>query len=148
MALDRQNEITNERFRYFGIEMKVWKIGNSVLAPEFNIVSKPNDWIPLIRLRPLGGWKTEFWTGLEKHFRETNRTFNIRRPGDKNAVHFGIGNSAFSSEARLSQQKKRISIRLIWVGEDATAYFHLLKEKQADIESALDEKLEWEELPY
>ena len=40
-ALDRQNEITDERFRYFGIEMKVWKIGNSVLAPEFNIVSKP-----------------------------------------------------------------------------------------------------------
>ena len=147
-ALDRQNEITDERFRYFGIEIKVWKIGNSLPAPEFNIVSKPNDWTPSIRLRPLDGWKTEFWTGLEKHFRETNRNFNIRRPGDKNAVHFGIGNASFSSEARLSQQKKRISVRLKWDGDDANAYFHLLKERQTDIESVLDEKLEWEELPH
>ncbi len=24
--------------------MKVWKIGDSLAAPKFNIVSKPNDW--------------------------------------------------------------------------------------------------------
>ena len=147
-ALDRQNEITDARFRYFGIEIKVWKIGNSDPAPEFNIVSKPNDWIPSIRWQNLDSWKAEFWAGLKEYFHEKDLNFNIRIPGDKNSVYFGIGHRSFGLQARLSQQKKRISVRLIiWDEEDATAYFHLLKEKQTEIESALNEELEWEELP-
>lgn len=147
-ALDRQNEITNEHFRYFGIEIKVWKIEDSVPAPEFNIVSKPNDWIPSIRSRPLGNWKVEFWAELKEHFREKNLSFNIRSPGDRNAVFFGIGHSSFSLQARLSQQRKRISVRLIiWGAEDSTAYFNLLRERQLDIEAALGEELEWEASP-
>ncbi len=43
-ALDRLNEITDEHFQYFGIEIKVWRIGNSDPAPQFEIVSKPNNW--------------------------------------------------------------------------------------------------------
>ena len=148
VALDRQNEITDDRFQYFGIEIKVWKIGDSVPALEFDIVSKPNDWIPSISSRHLHDWKTQFWTKLKEHFRETNRNFNIRVPGSKNAVNFGIGNSdEFALEARLSQQKKRIGVRLNLIGENAEAYFHLLKEDKKDIETKFGKKLEWEELP-
>ncbi len=43
-ALDRLNEIRNEKFRYFGIEVRVWQIGDSTPAPQFEIVSKPKDW--------------------------------------------------------------------------------------------------------
>lgn len=147
-ALDRQNEITDERFWYFGVEIKVWQIENSIPAPKFEIVSKPNDWSPSISSPILGDWKTKFWAKLKEHFRETNRTFNIHKPGSKNAVYFGIGNpKEFSLEARLSQQKGRVGIRLNLKKENATAYFHLLKEQQEDIETELGEKLEWEELP-
>ena len=147
-ALDRQNEITDERFQYFGIEMKVWKIGNSVPAPEFDIVSKPNDWIPSISSRSLDDWKTQFWAQLNQYFRETNLHFNIRRPGSKNSVNFGIGNSSeFSLEARMSQQRRRIGVRLNLIGENAEAYFYLLKEDKQNIEAAFGKKLEWEELP-
>lgn len=147
-ALDQQNEITNEHFQYFGIEIKVWKIGDSVMAPEFNIVSKPNDWIPSIRPGSLNSWRVEFWIGLKEYFKKNNLNFNIRIPGDRNSVYFGIGHRSFSLEARLSQQKKRISVRLmIWAGEEATAYFHLLKEKKTEIESALNEELQWQNLP-
>ena len=43
-ALDRLNEITNENFQCFGIEVKVWQIGDSARAPQFEIVSSPNNW--------------------------------------------------------------------------------------------------------
>ena len=43
-ALDRLNEITKEDFQYFGIEVKVWQIGDSARAPQFEVVSSPNDW--------------------------------------------------------------------------------------------------------
>src|SRR5207245_1038569 len=31
-------------FRFFGLEVELWRIGSSAPAPKFNIVSKPNDW--------------------------------------------------------------------------------------------------------
>lgn len=43
-ALDWLNEITDEEIRFFGIEVELWRIGNSPPAPKFNIVSEPNDW--------------------------------------------------------------------------------------------------------
>jgi hypothetical protein len=43
-ALDWLNRITMEGFHFFGIEIELWKIGDSLPAPKFNIVCKPNDW--------------------------------------------------------------------------------------------------------
>ena len=43
-ALDWLNQITHEDFRFFGLEIELWSIGDSLGAPKFNIVSMPNDW--------------------------------------------------------------------------------------------------------
>ena len=43
-TLDWLNKITDESFRFFGLEVELWKIGSSPAAPKFNIVSKPNEW--------------------------------------------------------------------------------------------------------
>ena len=43
-ALDWLNKITDESFRFFGLEVELWRIGNSPAAPKFNVVSKPNAW--------------------------------------------------------------------------------------------------------
>src|SRR6185312_8829511 len=43
-ALDWLNERTDEKITFFGLEVELWQIGNSPVAPKFNIVSKPNDW--------------------------------------------------------------------------------------------------------
>lgn len=43
-TLDWLNRITDESFQFFGLEVELWRIGDSAPAPKFNIVSKPNDW--------------------------------------------------------------------------------------------------------
>lgn len=43
-TLDWLNKITDESFRFFGLEIELWRIGDSPAAPKFNVVSKPNDW--------------------------------------------------------------------------------------------------------
>lgn len=43
-TLDWLNRITDESFRFFGLEVELWKIADSPAAPKLNIVSKPNDW--------------------------------------------------------------------------------------------------------
>ena len=42
--LDWQNRITDERYRFFGVEVKVWQIEDSARAVQFEVVSSPNDW--------------------------------------------------------------------------------------------------------
>lgn len=42
-ALDWLNDITDDTFNFFGLEVELWKIGDSSPAPKFNVVSQPND---------------------------------------------------------------------------------------------------------
>ena len=141
-ALDRLNEITNERLQCFGIEVKVWQIGNSPPAPQFEIVSKPNDWKRSASQRGSDDWKTQFWAELNEHFREVNLEYNIT-PRPNSAVWFSIGGSSrYGLGVGLSQQRKHLRIQL-WISENAEAYFHLLKEEKEAIETEFGERLKW-----
>ena len=48
-AIDWLNRVTTENLNFFGIEIELWRIGDSQPAPKFNIVSKPNDWTRYIQ---------------------------------------------------------------------------------------------------
>jgi hypothetical protein len=43
-ALDWLNEKTERGINFFGLEVELWRIGDSAIAPKFNIVSEPNEW--------------------------------------------------------------------------------------------------------
>ena len=38
------DKISSEEFSFFGIEIELWKIDDSIAAPRFNVVVKPNEW--------------------------------------------------------------------------------------------------------
>ncbi len=43
-SLDWLNEITDKRFKFFGLEIELFQIGDSPYAPRFNVISMPNNW--------------------------------------------------------------------------------------------------------
>ncbi len=43
-ALDWLNRVTADEVNFFGLEIELWRIGNSPFAPKFNVVSQPNEW--------------------------------------------------------------------------------------------------------
>ncbi|MBK9557852.1 MAG: hypothetical protein IPO47_18925 [Bacteroidetes bacterium] len=43
-TLDWLNSITEQNINFFGVEIAVFKIGDSLPAPQFKLVSKPNNW--------------------------------------------------------------------------------------------------------
>ncbi|MBU1121650.1 MAG: DUF4268 domain-containing protein, partial [Candidatus Omnitrophica bacterium] len=43
-AIDWLNEHTDEKLNFFIIKIELWQIGDSPVAPKFQIISKPNDW--------------------------------------------------------------------------------------------------------
>lgn len=156
-ALDRLNEITDENFQYFGVEIKVWQIGDSARAPQFDIVSSPNDWSRTVNrdtqravrddLSETQLIQKKFWEEFVEHLRVHESSLSPPKPNPRSWMTFRIGRSNFHIAASLSIQRRDISIRLRMKKKDATAHFYLLKEQQEKIEKEFGEPLEWNELP-
>ena len=141
------NEITDDLYQFFGVEVKVWTIEDSAYGVEFNVVSSPKDWASPVIDDDDSDWRTRFWSRFREHLLEQTSKFKIRKSSEKTFVGFGIGRPEFRLYATLSPQKAQIGIRLRMRGPNATAHFHLLEEQAVEIEQEFDTSLEWNELP-
>jgi hypothetical protein len=154
-ALDRLNEITNERFRYFGIEVKVWQIGNSACAPQFDIVSSPNDWSREVSQETQRAEKDDFsesrlqrrkyWAQFRDSMIQRGSQLQSRDRKSTRYLVFDIGCRGFAMSAWTSKRYRGLGTELYMTGQNATAHFHLLKEQREEIENECGESLEWEE---
>lgn len=65
-ALEWLNRVTDDEIGFFGVEIEAWKIGNSLPAPKFNVVVRPNVWARNVRERatsitPVQAQNIEYW---------------------------------------------------------------------------------------
>ena len=67
-TLDWLNEITDENFNFFGVEVQLFQIDDSPVAPHFSVISKPNDWSKTVKqigsgqLSRTRQLQLDFWT--------------------------------------------------------------------------------------
>ena len=151
-ALDWLNEITAEELSFFGLEIELWRIGDSPMAPKFNVVSHPNDWTKTVsRISPTKELTSanqlyfDYWTALQEHLAEHNGAINPVAPSKDSWVSFGVGRSGFWLSASASVRDKWISVSLTLAGKDGKPHFYLLEGDKADIEEEIGAELEWDE---
>ena len=151
-ALDWLNEITVEGFSFFGLEIELWRIGDSPMAPKFNVVSHPNDWTKTVsrisraeELTPTNQLYFEYWTGLRDFLKQRNGVINPVEPLPQNWLGFGVGRSHFRLETTINKREKWICVDLTLMGPDAKPHFYLLEQDKVDIEKEIGTELEWEE---
>ncbi len=48
-AIEWLNQHTDENIGFFLVEIELWKINDSVPAPKFNVVERPNDWAKTVK---------------------------------------------------------------------------------------------------
>ena len=151
-ALDWLNEITAEGFSFFGLEIELWRIGGSPMAPKFNMVSHPNDWTktvarmsPSKELTPTNQLYLEYWTGLRDFLEQRNGVINPVEPLPQNWLGFGVGRSYFLLETTINKREKWICVDLTLRGPDAKPHFYLLEQDKVDIEEEIGAELDWEE---
>ena len=152
-TLDWLNDISDDRFQFFALEVELWKIGDSSPAPKFNVVSKPNDWTRSVagatkveNETPIKRQQREFWTALRRQLQETQSPVRATRPQAQHWMDFSLGRTGFHLVAGLNSRAKSIGIDLYLSPPHSTAHFELLREKREEIERALG-KLEWRALP-
>jgi len=154
-ALDWLNRITHDDFCFFGLEIELWRVGNSEPAPKFNIVAKPNDWSRgVAEARRGGGTRTsgqqrqvDFWAQFGEVIRDTNRTWKVPKPQASGWVGYGIGRSGFELLPAVAVNRDRVAVRLAVVGADADAHFHLLLAEREAIERELGFEPDWQVRP-
>ncbi|MEQ8763212.1 MAG: DUF4268 domain-containing protein [Planctomycetota bacterium] len=163
-ALDWLNEITSEEFRFFGIAVEAWRIGDSAPAPRFHVISSPNDWSRQVRsgakqvesgeLTESKKLQLEFWTGFRDYAEEHARRFRPVKPAPQHWMVIAIGRTGFSLSAIASltssetggfdQNELRAQLEINHPQHADSAYRQLLEGREG-IERELGEEAVWYE---
>jgi Domain of unknown function (DUF4268) len=150
-ALDWLNDVTDERVRFFGVEIELWRIGNSPPAPRFNVVSKPNEWVKSVSIEPtLTGPKKlqlEYWTEFRKYMEEHPGNVRPVKPLPQSWIAFAVGRSGFTILTTINIQGNRSPYSWRWADQTPSHAFTCFTKKKEEIEEEFGEKLDWRELP-
>ena len=153
-TFDWLNRITDESFHFFGLEVEVLRIGNSLCAPNFKIVSKPNDWSRSVvqaargQISDMGAMQLDYWREFLQVLNGIGGTVSgNRKPQPQGWMEFPVGRSGFQLHAVMRPTKQHIRAEL-YISK-GKAFFHLLQKQKQDIEREFgtDVSLRWEELP-
>ena len=150
-AVDWLNERTDERLAFFALEIELWRIGGSLPAPKFNIVSRPNDWTADISrttqraASPMDEQHKEFWTELATKLNASARLPKPRKPSMHSFTTFNIGVSGFELRASRSHQKGQLQVSLVIRTENSLALYKLLETQRSQIETEIIGDFEWRE---
>lgn len=134
-ALNWLNKITNESIKFFGIEIDAYKIGDSLPAPYFNIVVKPNGWTKQVikststqKLTDIELLKLEYWQGL-KNFMEANNSY-VKLLGTPPKSWFNIAEDKgkYFLSVTINSRESSLNIWLNIIGEKAKDDFDRLCE--------------------
>ena len=155
-ALDWLNAVTIEDVRFFGIGLEVWRIGDSLPAPRFNLVAQPNDWSKTLRSKvhaALSEGKAsqlEFWTGFRDYATEVGSKRRIGKPQPQNWMTFGIGRAGLELSAVAARgdafglkAHDHVRVEIISRGPVGEALFELLEQRREDIEGGIGEPMTW-----
>jgi hypothetical protein len=157
-TLDWLNRITNDTFRFFGVEVELWRIGDSPAAPRFNIVSKPNNWNKLVtqaaraidegELTVTKALQLAYWTAFGTLLVSNGGPLaKDRKPQPQSWMAYSIGRTGFSINASMATPKRQVRAELYMSSAHAKAFFYLLHAQKLEIEAELGYRLDWEELP-
>ena len=157
-TLDWLNKITDQSFRFFGVEIELWRIGSSPIAPRFNIIAKPNGWTRSIAEakraiddeEPTTGQilQRDYWTALHQELEVQHGPVSGNRTAQPQAwMNYKIGRAGFSLTATMIRPRKEIRAELYIDGHAAKSLFRNLRQQQNTIENELGHALDWAELP-
>lgn len=155
-ALDWLNERTDEKINLFGLEIELWRIGDSPIAPKFNIISQPNEWSRTVQQAASGEvsehrqLQLRFWTAFKQYLERKGSAVRCQKPAPQHWSNHPIGRSGvhLSSvvslwNAETGAKGPEIRAQLYLNGRNAKREFVALQSDREKIETALGFPLSW-----
>lgn len=146
-AIEWLNQHTDSSVGFFLVEIELWQIDESLKAPKFNVVERPNDWAKSMKkdgLNETAKLKLDFW----QEFVETMKgntsfieNFSIRKPSPHHWYDISLGCSAYHLGLTINTQKNRIAAE-IYINDDKELFWKFQQFKE-NIETELHQQTEW-----
>tara|TARA_B100000575_G_scaffold184432_1_gene148312 strand:+ start:2422 stop:3378 length:957 start_codon:yes stop_codon:yes gene_type:complete len=147
-TLDWLNDKTDDEFNFFGIEIEAQRINGSIPAPNFKLVSKPNNYSKNMNKISNNQYTDSeklylsYWTKLSEKLNDNTSVPKTQKPRPQHWLNICIGKTGFKIAPTIKIQKNKLSTEL-YINKNKEA-FNLLKQDQKNIEEELGLKLSWE----
>lgn len=149
-AVEWLNQHTDENVGFFLIEIELWKIGDSLPAPMFKIVERPNDWSKTIKsaqgLSDTKMLQLNFWQTFSDYaFSKPDfaKLFSRRKAHPQHWYDLSFGISSCSLSFFANTQNNTIGVEF-YIHNNKELYYHFSNQKTL-IENDLNMSLEWKE---
>ena len=149
-ALEWLNQNTGVNIGFFLVEIELWQIDDSAIAPKFNVVERPNDWAKQMKnadsLSDTKQLQLQFWQQLSEYIKSNEaiaKEFTPRKAQPQHWYDLSIGSSTYHIGLTVNTQKKRIGAE-IYIPNDKEK-FAMFKDHQKEIEELVGSYVEWKE---
>lgn len=149
-AIEWLNNNTNGSVSFFLLELKAYKIGESLPAPKFEIIEKPNDFIQStkrgneIEYSQTQADRLEFWTEFNSYLSEKGKPFNKRKATIDHWYDVTIGVGGVHISITLVNKENKIGVDL-YISDNKLLFDQLLENKE-EIEKHLGFPMIWDRL--
>jgi hypothetical protein len=151
-AIDWLNENTNEDVGFYLLKIELWQIGDSLPAPKFETISRPNDWVKAVKsstgsseLTGIKVMQLEFWDSFKEFAKQNNTSLRFQKSYPQHWTNISIGSSDCGISLTINSRDNLFGCE-IYISDNMNLFFKLLEKKEI-IESELGLTLEWMELP-
>lgn len=156
-AIDWLNHITDKEFNFYGIEIKLIKIGDSSAAPIFNVIAKPNDSSKSARSASsqkslddktdTERFRYEFWLSFIEYMNDNpSKLFRTQRASDNHWMNIAIGTSKAGISLLVNQRDNKITIQLYLNDDIDKKLFDALSIYKERAATEISQKLDWRRL--
>ena len=156
-ALDWLNERTDQDTRFFGVEIQVVRIGESIPAPAFKLVAQPNDWGKRVKaatavnseLTEKARFYWDFWDMARQQIQSQYPAWTNARTSTRSSwfnTASGISDVVFV----MLFSRAGLSVQLYCQASDPTvnaARYEFLHRQKNGFEAALGGPAEWDPMP-
>lgn len=147
-AIEWLNQNTGVKIGFFLVEIELWQIDDSAIAPKFNVVERPNDWAKQMKnvdnLSDTKQLQQNFWLSLSETIKSSYaKEFSPRKAQPQHWYDLSVGSSSYHIGLTVNTQKKRLGAE-IYIPDDKEK-FAMFKEHANEIEQLVSSKVEWRE---
>ena len=152
-ALDWLNEITGDSFEFYGLEVELWRIGNSAPAPKLNLVVRPNDWSRAVKSAAAGGvsplrqLQQRYWQALGARVVAKKMPFKPQKAHPQHWSDYTLGRAGIWLQATMDTKTGRIGVECTVRGPAGKVWFKELETQKQAIEKEMGATLSWQLLP-
>lgn len=151
-ALDWLNDITGDKFEFFGLEIELWKIGNSDPAPQLNIIAEPNEWSREVtqgaenQVSDLKQQQHRFWQGVRSRLLEKKSKVRPQKAHPQHWADYRLGRADTWLSATINSSKKYVSVEFSFRGPPGKVWFEEMLAQKDEVEAKFGHPLSWQRL--